>query len=153
MRTRNAFKYDKDAASLAGGLACPPGSGRTQQQFRDECDINTITKRFGLGYEIPTGLRMPQYGDFSHISDFHQALNAVAESRETFELLPAHIRDHFQNDPGRFVDFALDAKNKEQMTTWGLIKPSETTDRNQATLPVTPPSQTPPAAPAVPSAG
>ena len=143
MRTRNAFKYDVDKASRDSGLACT--GGRTQQQFKTECDINEIVRRFGLGYEIPEGVKIPQYGDFTGLNSFHEALNAIADARENFELLPAHLRDRFQNDPGRFVDFATDEKNRAELRALGLLKePPERTREDQAIpLPV-PPASTPP---------
>lgn len=134
-RVRTPFNYDRNAASVASGLSCSDES-RTQQQFKDECDINTIVKRFGLGYEMPEGVRMPTYGDFTGIDNFHDACAAIAQAHESFDQLPAHVRAHFNNDTGRFVDFIGDDKNRDQAIQLGLVPA---------------PVATPPAAPANPT--
>lgn len=96
---------------------------RAKQAFKDECDINTLVERFGLGYEMPRGLRIPRYGDFSEVTDYHSAANALAAARESFDALPAHVRARFQNDPGAFVDFCSDDANEAEMLKMGLIEP------------------------------
>ena len=50
------------------------------QSQRDEADINTIVRRFGLSGELPQGVRAPTYGDFEDIVDF-QAAGAALGSR------------------------------------------------------------------------
>jgi len=120
MFIRTPYNYDRDAVSIETGLACEEGSSLTQQQFRDECDINTIITRFGLASQVPDGLRMPQYGDFTNISSYHEAMNSIAVAGETFDQLPAAIRDRFYNDPGKFVDFTLDPANADELVSLGL---------------------------------
>ena len=120
MFIRSPYNYDRDEASLASGLVCTSES-LADQSAKDECDINEIVRRFGVGYQMPEGLRMPQYGDFSNISSYHEACNAIAQAGESFDLLPAAVRDRFNNDPGKFVDFVLDDKNRDAAIELGLI--------------------------------
>lgn len=127
---RSPYNYDTNAASDESGIDTGTEGG-AKQSFRDECDINVILKRFGIGYEIPTGLNMPTSGDFTGINDFHTAMNAVVQARETFEQLPAHIRSRFNNDPGKFVDFTTNEQNREQLLDMGLLN-QEATSRVQA---------------------
>lgn len=117
---RSAYNYDRDAASVASGLLCTDKT-RTQQQFKDECDINTIIERFGLGYRMPEGARIPSYGDFVGIDDYQTAVNAVLEAGERFDLLPANIRERFYNDPGHLIAFMQDERNREEAVRLGLI--------------------------------
>lgn len=117
---RAPLKYDRDAASRESGLVC--GVSLAKQEFKEECDINELCRRFGLGYEMPQGLRLPTYGDFSHISDYHQAVSAIALARESFDELPAHVRERFSHDPGRFVDFCSDSRNRAELVSMGLIE-------------------------------
>lgn len=112
--------YDNGFDNHESGLDTGTEGG-AKQSFEQECDINVILKRFGIGYEIPQGLRVPQSGDFTGINDFHTAMNAIVKARETFESLPAHIRTKFDNDPGKFVDFTTNEENKEQMLDMGLL--------------------------------
>lgn len=143
---RTPYNYDREAVTRATGLDCSNSKDRTQQNFKEECDINTLVERFGIGYKMPEGLVAPQYGDFSNIGSFHEALNQIAAARETFEALPANVRDRFQNDPGRFVDFAIDSKNAKELVDMGLaIKRPEAPEEKPATPLATPPTPTQPA--------
>lgn len=117
---RTAHNYDRDSVSLETGLHCADPSLAVQSE-RDEVDINTIVKRFGLTGQLPVGVRAPTYGDFDGISDFHEAANAIAESYEAFDQMPAEVRRRFDNDPGKFVDFCSDDSNREEAIKLGLI--------------------------------
>lgn len=75
-----------------------------QQQFKEETDINTIIRRFGLG-EAPT-YAQGVYGDFTGISDYYTAREAIERAEAGFMKLPAEARDKFNNDPGRFLEYA-----------------------------------------------
>lgn len=116
---RTPYNYDRNAASRATGLACTDGT-RAQQQFRDECDINVILKRFGVTGQLPTTVRTPMTGDFTNITDYQSALNAVMEAQRNFLLVPSNIRQKFDNDPRKFVDFCIDPANIETVREMGL---------------------------------
>lgn len=119
---------DFDQASLAFGIEFDPAEGRTQQEFAEEADINTIVRRFGLTGELPENVRIPQSGDFTGITDYHSALNLIREADEGFMELPAELRARFEHDPGRLMAFLEDANNKEEAIKLGLVnKPPEVT--------------------------
>jgi len=120
---RNPYNYPVDLASLASGLVCedPP---RTQQHFKDECDINTIVRRFGLTGQMPDSPVIPHYGDFSEVFDFQTAQNAIAKAREDFMTLPARLRDRFNHDPQQLLRFVEDPYNRKEGEALGLFKPS-----------------------------
>lgn len=120
LRTR--FNYDMNRASLLSGLHCSDET-RTQQQFGDECDINTIVRRFGLTGELPQGLKVPMQGDFTEVFDYQSSLDLLREADQAFMQMPAEIRERFGNDPGRFVEFTSDPKNVKQCREWGLAEP------------------------------
>lgn len=125
---RTGYNYDRDDVSRETGLSCDPEEGLTQQQFAEECDINTIVKRFGLTGELPNGIAMPQSGDFTGVTDFHEAMNLVRKAEESFMELPADIRYRFANDPGRVMEFLNDEKNREEAVKLGILsKPVEKT--------------------------
>lgn len=120
---RSAFNYDPDEVSTETGLLCPEEEGVTQQSFKDECDINTIVKRFGLTGELPSDFAMPQSGDFTGVADYHSAMNAVRAAEESFMLVPADIRARFNNDPGAFMAFFDDPANRDEGLRLGLLQP------------------------------
>lgn len=121
-RVRTPFNYDTWAASQMSGTITT-GDGLARQEFKEEADINTIVKNFGLGYEVPQGLRLPTYGDFTDNADYHEACNAIAMANESFDLLPADMRARFNNDPGLFVDFCSNDANTPELEKMGLLKP------------------------------
>lgn len=94
----------------------------TQQHFKDDCDINKIIERF-----TRTGL-MPQYpgeemhyGDYTSSVDYHEAMTIVAQAREQFEALPSAVRDKFDNDPAKMLDFVSKKENIEESVKLGLL--------------------------------
>lgn len=116
---RTSWNYDTNQASIDTGLACADES-LTQQQFRDECDINNILRNFGVTGHLPTTAVQPMAGDFTEIGDYQEALEAVRASEENFLALPSSVRDRFQHDPRVFVDFCLNPANLEAVRELGL---------------------------------
>lgn len=121
MRVKNPITYDRDENSARSRFVFERPS-RTKQSFRDECDINNILKRFNVTGELPVGSVQPQYGDFSGITDYQSALNAVMEAQDSFLALPAKVRSKFDNDPALFIDWASDEANKDEMKALGLLR-------------------------------
>lgn len=123
---RSAFNYDMNAASEASALYTEPDApSRTVQSAKDDADINVIVKRFGLTGAMPQNLRLPQYGDYTGINDFHSAMNVVRQAQETFMELPADVRARFGNDPQAFLEFASDPENFKELVKMGLATQSE----------------------------
>lgn len=117
--------YDADAASLDSGLACRDPSLAIQSQ-KDESDINTIVKNFGLTGELPVSQRVPfPYDvDFDEILDYRTLADQLMQAQRSFNSLPAVVRATFANDAVAFADFASDPKNLDQMRAWGLAPPA-----------------------------
>lgn len=128
---RTPYNYDTMEASNASALLCEDPS-LAQQHARDECDINTIVKRFGLTGELPSNVRTPTYGDFADATDYHTAMNAVIAANEAFMQLPADVRTRFNNDAGAFVDFVSDDSNRAEAEKLGLVLPTPVVDSNPA---------------------
>lgn len=121
-----AYDYDEFAInSAASGLACAVGSSMAKQSFAEEVDINTIVRRFGLTGELPSAVRMPEYGDYAGVSDFKTAMDALAVANEAFDAMPASVRARFHNNPDEFVNFCLDDKNIEEARKLGLVPAQE----------------------------
>lgn len=116
---RAPHNYDTDSVSHESGLTCGEPT-LAQQQFADECDINTIMKRFGQTGELPQ-VRAPQYGDFTAVTDYHSAMNAVRQAQESFAALPAEVRARFGNEPARLLEFCADASNRDEAVKLGLV--------------------------------
>ena len=60
------------------------------------------------------------YGDFTDALGFQEAQNVIAEAASMFETVPAQIREQFDNDPAKFLDFIQDDANREEMEEMGF---------------------------------
>jgi len=95
---------------------------KAQQQFKAECDINNIMAKY-----MKTGLAAQKlgarYADLPSGVDYQEALNMLIEAETSFNSLPAQIRKIFDNDPGRFLAFATDPANENELVELGLANP------------------------------
>lgn len=135
VRSGFPFNYDADEVSAVTGLDCDGSESVTQQQFKDECDINTIVRRFGLTGELPDDVRMPMSGDFTDAPDFDTAMQLVVQAKEEFMRLPAELRSRFNNDPGRLIAFIEDDGNRDEARKLGLLKPEPEKARDGGSVP------------------
>lgn len=119
---RTPWNYDVDAVSEATGLLCLDESLADQSQI-EECDINTIVRRFGLTGQLPASPRMPSFGDFEGVNDYQSALNMLMEADDAFMEFPAEIRKRFDNDPQQFMAFVHDEANYKEALELGLVLP------------------------------
>lgn len=120
---RSFGNYDVDAASNESALLCLDKT-LSKQSFRDECDINVIVDRFGVGYELPEGgIPASAFGEFHSAADFHDLANRIAVAHENFDLLHADIRSRFHNDPANLLTFLSDSSNRGEAEKFGLVLP------------------------------
>lgn len=97
----------------------------TVQDCAESCDINNLINRLRpdgslVGESrIPTG--RPLSGDFSDLPSYQEAIIRVADAQERFASLPAVIRDRFENDPAKLLEFVGNSANKDEAIKLGLI--------------------------------
>lgn len=125
---RTKFNYDMNRASLESALVGKDPDdegydGKTQQNFKEECDINTIVNNFLKTGQIPENHRMPEYMDVNGVFNLQTAMNTMMEAEASFMALPAKIRAEFENDPMQFLGFIADEKNKPRLHEMGLLRP------------------------------
>jgi len=116
---RTGYNYDRNQASLKSGQANTEPS-KTQQQFKEEVDINTIVRRFGLTGQLPDNPKIPRYGDFTGVTDYQTAMNAVRAADEAFMALPADVRAAFNHDPQRLIEAVEDPRQQDMLVELGL---------------------------------
>ena len=119
---RAPYNYDMDLASDKHGLKCEDAS-LTQQQFKEESDINTIVDRFMKSGIMPTPVNMPQYMDSEGIFDFQTAMNYVRQADQNFMRMDAKVRARFNNSPQEFLTFFADPANTDEAIRLGLAIP------------------------------
>ena len=113
-----------------------------QQQFKDECDVNHIMRKYTqTGIVEHVSRYSPQYHDVPHMS-YLEAANAVASANSMFEELPAKVRDNFKNDPARFLEWVQDPDNADKFHEMGLADPpKEMSPQSDNKPPPTPPPE------------
>lgn len=93
-----------------------------QQQFRDDSNPNKIMEQFARTRDANLlNVTRPSYGDFTGVVDYHSALNAVIAAQDAFDALPSKIRNRFENDPAKFLDFMADEANTDEARSLGLL--------------------------------
>ena len=107
----------------------------TVQAHAEDADINVLMRPYGITVKMPDNVKVPTYGDFTHITDYRSALEATRKAHNDFMEIPAEVRAKFDNDPQNFLEFASNPNNLPQMVEMGLAKRRE------------PPSAPPPATP------
>lgn len=120
MQIRTPYNYDTDKVSRETALTCMEET-KTQQQFKDETDINTIVERFGITGEMPEMREWPEQSEYLDVFNYQEAMNITVRARESFMELPANARARFHNDPQEFMNFMEDAGNVEEAAKLGLV--------------------------------
>lgn len=122
-------------------MSFPENSPHTKQSFKDECDINTLMRRYQSTGEIPNmDTRAPQFLDATGF-DYQQHMTFIAEANSLFQDLPSSIRNQFANDPAKFLDFTADDRNRVKMAEMGLLSTEATKAiLNPPSAPKSPPS-------------
>lgn len=93
---------------------------RTHQEFKDECDVNQFIKKhksinptqFTQWFNSP-----PQsgvYADLTSLPSYEEALQTIILAQNSFEALPSELRQRFDNDPQKLINFLDDPKNEEE---------------------------------------
>ena len=95
----------------------------TEQSHKKSCDINNIVTAATAN---PMLLADPApdrkvFRDFSSGDDYLDLQNRLCEARSMFYDLPAELRDHFQHDPAKVIDFVADPNNALEAHDMGLI--------------------------------
>lgn len=101
------------------------GPSKTRGEFKDECDINFILQKFeNQSYEdiIRRNPSVPKFDDFTSIPDYQESLNTIIAAQHSFNLLPAKLRDRFNNNPAELLKFMQQPENKEEGIKLGLYE-------------------------------
>ena len=121
-KIRSAYDDDGDKVSNETGLLCSDKSLAKQSEAQS-CDVNVIVQRWlKSGGVMDLSQRVGQFLDVADVPDYHTSLNFVRNAEAMFLALPVSVRERFDNDPGRFLDFAQNPDNLPEMVAMGLGK-------------------------------
>ena len=139
---RNPHNYDLDDASNQAVAPHDPIS-LTIQSHSEDADINVLMKRFGVTGQLPQGVRVPEYGDFTGISDYRTALHQIREADDNFNKLPPDFRAKYSNDPHLFMEAVASGEALDGLKALGVATPaSPAAITAPAPSPSSPPAQT-----------
>lgn len=133
--------FSRFSVPESAGLVC--GVGRTQQHFKDECDINNIIK----GYVPVPAPSTAVYGDFS-CTDLQEAYGIVEQASVAFSEVPSDIRARFNHDPVEFYEFVQNPANQAELAQLGLLEKSAVTPSAAEGTVIVNPTDAPAPAPA-----
>lgn len=109
LRQRRRVSLDKFDESL------------TEQSHKKMCSVGSILKKYKKTGLIDHTTSVPgKYADYPNYIDFHLMQVKIANAKSMFESIPSHIRAKFDNDPGKFVDFASNPENRNEMLEMGF---------------------------------
>lgn len=98
----------------------------TQQQFKQDCDVNYIMDKFRKTGTITHLRKEPgAYLDLLDMPDYQQSLQTVINAQNSFMELDAETRLRFDNDPGKFLEWLGDPKNEQEQIQMGLRVPKQ----------------------------
>lgn len=95
----------------------------TQQQFKDECNVNFILRRYAdTGVLTHVSDVEPCFDDCSEF-DYLHAMNTVVRAQEDFNALPSAVRKRFNNSPQELFSFLAKEENRDEAVALGLVVP------------------------------
>lgn len=92
----------------------------TEQSHAKLNDLHHLMKLDRDRLAEHTNIYEGKYMDMINVPDFHQAQLILAETASMWESIPATLRQKFNNEPERFVEFMQNEDNRESMLEMGL---------------------------------
>lgn len=102
---------------------CSKDKMLTVQAQRNDCDINQIMKKIEKGMLVNTTALEGRFEDVSEFDGLEASMIKVQKANEAFMTLPADVREEFDNDPVKLIDFLSDEKNRAKAEEMGLVNP------------------------------
>lgn len=109
---RNRYVNPPDSKAFVVEFGDPETDDMTQQQFKEDSDINHIVAKYMRGDDISRYQRHVEYvgEDFPTSMELTEAENIIARARGYFDNLPAEDRDKFDNNPQGWLDYINDPR-------------------------------------------
>lgn len=121
MNFRTIYTHDRAESALYATQNTE--ESMTQQDDAKDCDINLIMKRYTKTGQLPNILGTPLGGDFTNTADYREMVEQIQQANELFQEIPAEIRGRFLNDPAKFIEFASNPENLDELRKLGLANP------------------------------
>jgi hypothetical protein len=137
------YKYNEDGSIVRKRvvLDCSDDELITEQNHKDEVNINKIIQRHGIDLIQKTSVIQQLVFDDNPNNDFTEVMQMMVNAKDSFMSLPSEVRKQFDNDPAKFVDFVRNGDNQQQLIDMGLavapeeVKPVQVVVTNPETTP------------------
>lgn len=110
-----SYNYEKERKDVGLRFTQP---SMTEQEYKDECDVNFIIKNFVKTGELPD--MTMQYGDMTTVQDYQDALYTIAEAKSNFYALPSAVRDEFKT-VDKYLEYVSDPTHLKDCYERNLI--------------------------------
>jgi len=95
---------------------------KTQQQFKDEVNVNNIMKKYrATGTITHLNNKEGKFADISNAQDYLESIQTITTANEAFHQLPSEIRRRFHNDPAELLEFINDPNNHDEGVKLGIF--------------------------------
>lgn len=113
---KNHFSPSEKVVSPNGGKDRKPA----KQEFKDDADINSIMRKFQKTGAIDHAKVHQGFYGVATGQTLHDAQTLVANAQSMFADLPSSIRNKFENEPSRFLDYVQDPANAAEAAELGI---------------------------------
>lgn len=112
----------------------------TKQADVERSEIQLLLKKYDKSFLIQQSQAITnQYSDVAIGFDLQDAYNKIRGVESMFMELPSAIRNRFDNNPAKFVDFCENPDNIDDMVLMNLANPPEGWTHPDNRAPVEPP--------------
>lgn len=85
----------------------------TRQDQAEAADINVIYAKTQRGEIVQASIRRPEFGDFSNVVTYDEALTQILDAEQAFFDLPAAVRREYNDDPKEYYDSIMSELEEE----------------------------------------
>lgn len=108
------------------GICCKDDEILVEQSHKDKCEINNIIASYQkTGIITHQKNHADEYG-FATPYDFQASMELITKAQSMFDSLPSSLRNRFDNDPAKYLEFVQNKDNLEEMYELGMaIRPEK----------------------------
>jgi len=105
------------------------GESKTQQHFKDACDVNNIVAHFRATGIDPYAERLTnQHFGYASSQTFTEAMQNIAQIQTAFAELPSEERSAHQNDPATWLESLAAPPPTQEEGASPIVAPTTTPD-------------------------
>lgn len=120
-------KYDENNKLIRNKVVCDCSNDKpiTEQNHKGSVDINEIVRKTAGGFDriaATANITALSY-DTNPYNDFEEMMTLVAKGKQAFESLPHEVREEFNNNPAKYMDYVRNPENKDDLVKRGWVEP------------------------------